>query len=475
MLMRAGHVALAVMLVCLPGQAGIYDLGAQAGASVFVLRSAPDGVRIDAVPIADGQTLTFTIGRDSDVIDLVLPFAPGQSGSIAQRGTRTVTASVTRTGDMLVQRVMGEDGSSREYPAVSLSALLGYVTRVNVIGGGTRTLFIIEDGVARRGSGPVIDLFGGRIPLGPDDFSITTQVTVRAEPVELEGTVELVMLDDPLKGLLVARGRIDNGPEGEFIVDLGATGTVVDRAALPPGVEVRPLSAVEITERGKRTLNGSMAGAGGGAVAGFQGTATIPALRLGEVVLRDAETNVLDEMPELGGRKFLGIIGQNLLRRAGRLVFTVPAAPHASGTLRFGGPALGGDEIIVLPFTEAQRHIFVEGAVSGRPLTFLVDTGARRSTIPQRLADELDLPLFDDGGSVRGLDERAFAARSCTVPVLALGDLQIDNVHMLATDMPVLGMMGLGDRAGLLGMDVLGRFATVEVDYGAKTLRLVRR
>lgn len=86
------------------------------------------------------------------------------------------------------------------------------------------------------------------------------------------------------------------------------------------------------------------------------------------------------------------------------------------------------------------------GAINGRPVEFVVDTGATGIAIPAGLADELRLPLGDEvvshtaGGDVVGRLTRA--------DVELQGGLKIERIRMVA--MPGLGV-------ALLGMDVLGK------------------
>lgn len=256
-----------------------------------------------------------------------------------------------------------------------------------------------------------------------------------------------------------------------MIVDLGATGSVVGRSALPAAAGIRPLEGVEVSERGVRRV-GATVEAAGGAVGGFLGTASLPELRLGGLVIPEADVNVLDPMPEIGGRRFLGILGQNLLRRAARVRLTLPPGPGLGGKLELGGTALDSSRMITLPFKEAQRHLFVQGRVAGAPLSFLIDTGARRSTIPVVVAESAGLDLAA-GEPLRGLDGAEIPTRSATGTQFELGNARFEDGSFSVVDVPVLERLGLGDGAGLLGMDFLRRFAVIEIDYESKVLRLL--
>jgi aspartyl protease family protein len=91
-------------------------------------------------------------------------------------------------------------------------------------------------------------------------------------------------------------------------------------------------------------------------------------------------------------------------------------------------------------------HFVASGTLDGRPVAFLVDTGATTVAVPRRLAVALDLPqgapvrLQTAGGTVQG--------RSTILDEVALGGIRIRNVR------GVVLPDGSGD-AVLLGMSFL--------------------
>ena len=94
-------------------------------------------------------------------------------------------------------------------------------------------------------------------------------------------------------------------------------------------------------------------------------------------------------------------------------------------------------------------HYHWRGALNGRPVEFLVDTGATRTAIPAALARELGLEAQGRvrsqtaGGPVEGWRTRADLALA--------GDVRVDRLALV-----VLPAM---DGPPLLGMDVLGRLS----------------
>lgn len=91
-------------------------------------------------------------------------------------------------------------------------------------------------------------------------------------------------------------------------------------------------------------------------------------------------------------------------------------------------------------------HYHWPGRVAGRPVEFLVDTGATGTTIPTALARELGLV---EAGSVRSNTAGGVVTGTIVVGDLELqGGVRVERLRMVA--LPALA-------APLLGMDVLGR------------------
>ncbi|MBC7942643.1 MAG: retroviral-like aspartic protease family protein, partial [Chitinophagaceae bacterium] len=94
----------------------------------------------------------------------------------------------------------------------------------------------------------------------------------------------------------------------------------------------------------------------------------------------------------------------------------------------------------------ADGHYHWPARLNGRPLEFLVDTGATGSAIPAALANELGLV---HQGSVRSQTAGGTVLGHVVVADLALqGGINAERLRLVA-------LPGLG--APLLGMDVLGR------------------
>lgn len=99
-------------------------------------------------------------------------------------------------------------------------------------------------------------------------------------------------------------------------------------------------------------------------------------------------------------------------------------------------------------------HYHWPGTIDGRPVDFLVDTGATGTAIPASLARELRL-------------EPIGTVQSSTAGGVVTGEVMRADVELRggvrAERLRVVALAGLDDRP-LLGMDVLGRLRWTQVD-----------
>lgn len=99
-------------------------------------------------------------------------------------------------------------------------------------------------------------------------------------------------------------------------------------------------------------------------------------------------------------------------------------------------------------------HYHWPGTIDGRPVDFLVDTGATGTAIPASLARELRL-------------ESIGTVQSSTAGGVVTGEVMRADIELRggvrAQRLRVVALAGLDDRP-LLGMDVLGRLRWTQVD-----------
>lgn len=131
------------------------------------------------------------------------------------------------------------------------------------------------------------------------------------------------------------------------------------------------------------------------------------------------------------------------------LFLGVEAWQHRAQQARF---STSGDVIEIRRGPDGHYHW--PGAIEGRAVDFLVDTGATGTAISSALALELGLRAIDTvqsstaGGVVTGEVVRA--------DIVLRGGFRAERL-------PVVALQGLSDRP-LLGMDVLGKLTWQQVD-----------
>jgi aspartyl protease family protein len=117
------------------------------------------------------------------------------------------------------------------------------------------------------------------------------------------------------------------------------------------------------------------------------------------------------------------------------------------------GEAGPGGALQVVLQRNREGHYVADGTINGRPVEFLVDTGATQVALPLDLARGLGLPLRPGGiGRTANGDVEVWSTRLDSV---SLGGLAAE--HVPATVLP-----GLKGGEVLLGMSYLKRFELIQ-------------
>lgn len=217
----------------------------------------------------------------------------------------------------------------------------------------------------------------------------------------------------------------------------------------------------------------ALAGVGTRAINGASGTQAFGIFRLERIDIdgrsaRGIAAIGLDGIP--GDPVSAGIVGADLLSRF-IAEFDLPG-----GQLRLHDPgtALAGSWREVPFRLNGVRFAVLDGELDGRPVTMILDTGARRTIVnwPGAQAagiarDAADLvPDEPIGGAT---SHRTQAVRR-DFDSLAAGPLRLSAARITIADLPVFAQLGLAGRpAMILGIDRLGdlRFA---IDYPRRRL-----
>ncbi len=438
-------------------------------AHIFLLRESIFGVEIEKVEISDGEVRTFD---GEEIITIVIPLGIGQSGDLVKREMRSGSITVRSAGGELRISRKHADGKEMEYPVVKVDDLSAYDVRVNIAGGDglNRAFRIRRYEEAEEDDGPVIDMFAGMVPLEDGDYSITLEISVAEVAARVSGETTIFYED----GFLLAKGELQDGRSGHFIVDFGASGTVVTKDFLPAYVDIEEVRGIEFSDRGRREIRGAMSGAGG-EVMGFLGNASPGDLIFGAVRFPGVTVGVIEAMPHFGTRKIIGILGLDLMKLCDRIAFEYPRS--GPGVMMMGERhtlAETDAPSAEVPFCLVAKHIFLDGEVNEVPVSFLFDTGARSSILSASIAEKAGLEEADDGkkGELRGLDDNPVEALTVTADRLRLGEWLRSDVPFLSADLSIFESIGLRQGGGIIGNDFLDDFSLVEIDFGRGILFL---
>lgn len=457
------------------------ELAVAAGASVNlaaqpcvvpILERAGTGVAVTPLELAEGAMTVLPLGPDQPTVTAILPISPGVSADIVRAGDSGMLA-VRCTGGEVRVALHRTGGEIRDLPAVPVEHYTSLSLRVSVVGAdGPLGVFHVEGGSGKPDPGPAIDLFAGKVPLEPGDLSITLEAR---RPVDVEeglsGEAALHFAGD----FALVDVEIEGRAVGSFVVDLGATVTSVAREHLPPGTEIREVVSIAHMPEGQQVRPAGAGGLGGEA-SGMLGRSTVSSLRIGDLEIRDLPVAVFETMPELHGVRIAGVLGLDVLRRAGHVRLGWPAGDDAPPVLALGDAARGQpptEDTVSVQLSEAQGLLFASGDVEGEPVRLLLDTGARALVISPALAEAAGLDLIPtEVDTLRGIDGLPLLAPRTEPAELGLGDARFPDQQFSVSQLPVLEAMGVEDHVGLLGQPFWRDFRSVEVDFRSGILRL---
>jgi len=122
--------------------------------------------------------------------------------------------------------------------------------------------------------------------------------------------------------------------------------------------------------------------------------------------------------------------------------------------------AAPGDARTTIPLEYAMNMLFIEVGIndSDEPSSFIVDTGAGLTCISYEAADEFDVETHGDMSAAGA--GGALKVKTAYLDSLVLGDLTVEDLEVMVIDIATMGEM-MGRRIdGILGYNVLNRFAT---------------
>jgi len=139
-----------------------------------------------------------------------------------------------------------------------------------------------------------------------------------------------------------------------------------------------------------------------------------------------------------GGEAVVEVEGQRMQLRLGGVQVNLAGAPSEGGGTRIVLPAGPGG------------HFFTQGAINGRAVVFVVDTGATSVVISQSEADSIGLKYRDGVRGTANTANGAVQAWRLTLNSVRIGDVQVFNVDAV--------VMPASMSQVLLGNSFLTRF-----------------
>jgi len=208
------------------------------------------------------------------------------------------------------------------------------------------------------------------------------------------------------------------------------------------------------------------------------GQAVLQGFELGNLRVDEITVDIMSSIPDMFGRPIAGIIGLDLIAQTGVLAFEFPAGSASSAVMHLG-PTRTKNHVraIEVPFTYVNSHLVVTGKVNGKPVHFVLDTGAPQSMLDAAAAERIGVS-FDQASerAGRGIDGGSAPVYEGGTATLVLSGTSIPLTEFHAGKLPVFERMSVHHQnAGLLGTAFFTRFGRMEIDFAGRRLRLVER
>lgn len=130
-----------------------------------------------------------------------------------------------------------------------------------------------------------------------------------------------------------------------------------------------------------------------------------------------------------------------------------------------------GDTIVVKARRRSGRLILTTARIDGVRVDVVIDTGAHRTIANPAVAERLERRRRSEPSVLTSITGDTIATRLLPVRRLEIGSLLFEDFVVGVTDSPAFAALDLERHpAILLGMDALGQFASVLVDFPRRTV-----
>lgn len=427
---------------------------------VFLVVNTSQGPGVESKEIADGETLVFD---QPNLVAVVYTLGEGKSCDLVQAAKGPNTFHVTNQAGVLdIQVVRGN--SKKSLPPMDTKSLRRTAIRVNIKTGNSQDSVFKISGYERvfPDDGPVVDMFGGKIPLQAGDVSITYETSALTHET-LTGTMTAKLNH----GWLLTTINLPDGKSGKVVIDTAATSSVLGQSALGPGTVIKKLESIEYSSDGEKRAAATMSAATGTVdQSGFLGKASLANVDCGGLNIPTLECSVLKSLPqELVDLGIIGIIGLDVLAAGNRL--EISRTSDDAYELVLGGEPFDGSDTAASTVQDAFGLWFFDAICDDQKVKLLLDTGARYSILHEPQWQKLDRPGKNQnspktvsglGGHKLSMDQYRFGS------IIACGQTA-EKWDVLVGKIQFFDSLGLVDVTGICGMDTLSRFDSIQIDF----------
>jgi len=443
----------------------------------FLIKEANNDVIIEKVTLTENELKVF---KDESILSYVMVFSPGsKSGEIIEKEQRIGGIIASYIDNTINVNILKKDGSQKDMPGIDLELASKTDVRLNITGanGYKKAFLVTQFNQVKEDDGPVLDLFSGQINLNEGDYSLFTECIASKQTKILEGSIPYEIYH----GWITVNCDLGSGMKGRFVVDFGATTTVVPKNNLPFNTEIAPLEMVKYSaEKGEIKSKAVIAGATG-SVNNIEGVCILDKLHFGDIEIKDLKVTVLNSFPEtFNNLGIKGIIGRDVLMQTE--VVHVKNLKNQSAEkwliLSRKNPQQFTHNYSV-PFSFAGGgQIFMAGSISNIPVHFLFDSGAGSSYISNNFIHQNNIQFKktrDKKSISYGIDGKGAEYEEVLLKQIEIGDVKIESMLFNMESVYAVEKSGSNEGTVLLGMNFLKNYNNVSFDFIDKKILLWKK
>lgn len=264
------------------------------------------------------------------------------------------------------------------------------------------------------------------------------------------------------QGYLFARTQTSDGAAAFIVIDLAAPATTV----------TGNIAGVGLLHQ--RRESGSIAPARlGGALGGFglplsvTGESTVAQFHVGNIVFPNVPVRIVQAIPDIAGRKVVGIVGLDLLRRAEVLSLQYGTSPRM--TLQSKPRPGAGARVSIAMNNDV---LTAAGSINGTEVQFVLDTGSPESFIsPAGVRAIGASAVAGSGVKLQLADGTTVTARSSNVRSFSIGTSGYTGVEFHIAELPVFAQSA--GTTALLGNSFFSGLSRMEINFTTSSATFV--